>query len=115
MPKQKQQLDSTGFFIIVAGFLLIALAIFLVFSQNTATTQISPTLSEEEIDALVPRVSIDEAKSALDLGTAILLDVRSAEDYQMEHITGAINIPLAEIETRISELDPNQWIITYCT
>jgi rhodanese-related sulfurtransferase len=33
----------------------------------------------------------------------------------MSHIPGSLSIPLAEIETRLSELDPNQWIITYCT
>lgn len=115
MPKQKQKTDTTPLLIIGGGFLLIALAIFLVFSQNTAPAQTSPILSEEEQDALVPRISLDEAKAVLDAGTAIFLDVRSAENYQIEHITGAINIPLAELESRISELDPNQWIITYCT
>lgn len=115
MSKQKQKLGSTALLIIGGGFLLIALAIFLVFSQNTATTQTSPILSEEEQDAAVSRLSLDEAKAAFDAGSAIFLDVRSAEAYQTEHVTGAINIPLAEIESRISELDPNQWIITYCT
>ena len=28
---------------------------------------------------------------------------------------GALNIPLGDIETRYRELNPNQWIITYCT
>lgn len=115
MPKQKQKTDTTPILIIGGGFLLIALAIFLVFSQNTTTTQSSPILSEEEIDALVPRVSLVDSKAALDSGSAIFLDVRSAEAFQTEHIAGAINIPLAEIESRISELGPNQWIITYCT
>lgn len=45
----------------------------------------------------------------------LFLDVRTAEAFQSGHIPGAINIPLAELESRISELDPNQWIITYCT
>jgi rhodanese-related sulfurtransferase len=31
------------------------------------------------------------------------------------HITGAINIPINEIETRLGELDPDTWYITYCT
>lgn len=115
MSKRKQSSKIPALSIIGAGFLLILLAIVLSISQNTATTQTSPILSEEEQDAIVPRISLDDAKAALDAGTAIFLDVRSAENYQSEHITGSINIPLTEIESRISELDPNQWIITYCT
>jgi len=32
-----------------------------------------------------------------------------------QKITGAINIPLAELESRLGDLDKLQWIITYCT
>lgn len=58
------------------------------------------------------RVPLDEAKTALDSGSAILVDVRSAEAYRDSHIAGAINIPLAELESRLGELDKAQWIIT---
>jgi 3-mercaptopyruvate sulfurtransferase SseA len=120
MPKKspKKQDSKTAVLIVMAGgLLLIAFAINLA-SQNasaTPTSTASVALSEEELDARVPRVSLVEAKAALDARSAIFLDVRSPDAYQLEHIAGAINIPLGAIESRLSELDPGQWIITYCT
>lgn len=35
---------------------------------------------------------------------AIILDVRERDEWQAEHIAGAIHIPLAQVETRLSEL-----------
>lgn len=63
----------------------------------------------------IPRVNLAESKAAFDNGTAIFVDVRTASFYATSHIPGALSIPLADIEGRINELDPNQWIITYCT
>jgi 3-mercaptopyruvate sulfurtransferase SseA len=63
----------------------------------------------------VPRVSLEDAKAAFDNGTAIFVDVRLSTSYQQEHIPGALSIPFAELKARIQELDPSQWIITYCT
>ncbi len=36
---------------------------------------------------------------------AILLDIRKPEDFSKGHILSAINIPLSELENRISELE----------
>jgi len=107
MPQRKQNSKIPILFIIGGGLLLIAVAITLA-SQNTSTVPIPAAVSEEEADAKVPRVSLVEAKAAHASGSAIFLDVRSPEAYQLDHIAGAINIPLGE-------LDPEQWIITYCT
>ncbi len=115
MSQQKYNSKNFALLLLGAGFLLIALAVFLVMSQSPSASTTPAALSDEEADALVPRVSLNEAKTALDSGSAIFLDVRSAEAYQSEHIAGAINIPLAELVSRSAELNPNQWIITYCT
>jgi 3-mercaptopyruvate sulfurtransferase SseA len=63
----------------------------------------------------MPRVSLADAKAAYDDGTAVFLDVRFADDYAASHIPGALSIPLADLESRLSELNPTGWIITYCT
>jgi len=76
-----------------------------------------PSRSLPLTEAEVPRVSVEEAKAALDSGAALIVDVRSAEAYEASHIPGAINIPLGEFETNPTDLklDKEQWIITYCT
>lgn len=114
MTQRKQNSKIPIFFIIGGALLLIAFAITLI-SQNASTVTSPAAVSEEEADAAIPRVSLVEAKAAHDSGSAIFLDVRSEDAYQLNRIAGAINIPLGALETRISELDPEQWIITYCT
>ena len=68
-------------------------------------------------EAEVPRVSLEEAKAALDSGAAILVDVRSSDAFEASHISGAISVPLGAIERELTEvpLNKDQWIITYCT
>jgi rhodanese-related sulfurtransferase len=46
---------------------------------------------------------------------ATLVDVLPAEDFAEEHITGAINIPLKELDERAPrELDREHPVIVYC-
>lgn len=68
-------------------------------------------------DAEVPRVSLEEAKAALDSDAAVIVDVRSVEAYEASHVAGAISVPLEEIvaDPAGSILDQDEWIITYCT
>jgi len=48
-------------------------------------------------------------------GTAILLDVRTQEEFDDHHIEGSILIPYDELESRLSELpDKNEIIIVFC-
>ncbi|MCP5142008.1 MAG: metalloregulator ArsR/SmtB family transcription factor [Zoogloeaceae bacterium] len=47
-------------------------------------------------------------------GKVTLLDVRPHEEYEAGHVPGAINIPLAELESRIHELDPKCEVVAYC-
>jgi 3-mercaptopyruvate sulfurtransferase SseA len=67
-------------------------------------------------DVEVPRVSIEEAKAALEAGTAAIVDVRSPPAFAARHIAGAINVPLGDIELDPASvpLKKDQWIITYC-
>jgi len=103
-------------FLLIGGGLLLVIAAFL-FATQTASPAPTPAAAshEEETYPEIPRVSLDEAKAALDAGTAVIVDVRSAEAYAGGHIAGAVNVPLAELESRLGELDKAQWIITYCT
>ena len=46
---------------------------------------------------------------------AVLLDVRSAEEYKAGHIAGSVNIPVADIHTAPDRIpDKNTVIFSYC-
>ena len=87
--------------------------------QNTApqasVPQAAPTTAAELPYPEIVRVSLGDAKAAYDLKQAVYLDVRDADSYANSHIPGAVSIPLNNLETRLKELDPNAWILTYCT
>jgi len=90
--------------ILVIGIGLIAAAVVL---QNSGSSD-SPA-------ADIPRVSINDAKQAYDSGQAVIVDVRSESAYQELHAAGAISIPYEDLQSRMTELNPDQWIIPYCT
>ena len=102
-----------AFFALAAGIVLIVITTALA-ACAASPPQITNNPNAES-PGEVQRVTLEESKAAFDNSEAIFLDVRSAGSYAAGHIPGALSIPLAELEGRIGELDPNQWIITYCT
>lgn len=47
-------------------------------------------------------------------GDVLLVDVRPASEFAAGHVDGAVNIPVAELATRLSELPANANIVAYC-
>lgn len=47
-------------------------------------------------------------------GSVTLLDVRLPEEYEAGHIEGFENLPLGQIRSRLSELDPNKKLYVSC-
>jgi 3-mercaptopyruvate sulfurtransferase SseA len=115
MNKRKTQKSPIPIFLAIGGGLLLIFTAILLATQNTPTSPTPAVSFEEETYPEIARVPLDKAKSAIDSGSAIFVDVRSPESYQGSHIAGAINISLAELKSRLGELDKAQWIITYCT
>jgi len=68
---------------------------------------ISPTktMNAEQVKSLV---------NSRSEGDYQILDVRQPKEYEAGHLPGAIFIPLAELPSRVSELDKNKPLITYC-
>ena len=90
--------------------------------ESTPTQIIEPGVTQPQgnipqSEAAVPRVTVEEAKAALDSGAAIIVDVRSQDAYDASHVAGALFVPLGEFETNIAGVDlpKDEWIITYCT
>lgn len=64
-------------------------------------------------DSLEP-VPRHELLARVRAGLVTVLDVRPPEEYAAGHVPGAVNIPLAELEQRLEELDKDQEIVAYC-
>ena len=45
---------------------------------------------------------------------AIIVDVRSKEEYRQGHIPGSLNIPLDTLQNNLKLLKPNNSVITCC-
>ena len=85
------------------------------FVVNNPLPASTTTASEESPNPYLPRVNLADAKAAYDSKSAVFVDVRDADSYATKHIQGAINLPLGTLENQTNNLNPNQWIITYCT
>ena len=61
-------------------------------------------------------VSFEELNEFIKNKGALLIDVRSSQEYGEGHINGAINIPSYNIKKEIEKIvkDKNQIIILYC-
>ncbi len=57
-----------------------------------------------------------EAMEVYKKANALLIDVRTPEEYRKEHIDGAINIPVYEIDNIKNEIiDQDKVILLYCS
>ncbi|MFV2083122.1 rhodanese-like domain-containing protein [Micromonospora sp. LOL_021] len=62
-------------------------------------------------------VSRDELKTAIDAGTVTVLDTLGGEYYAKQHLPGAIELVLADVEAQAPALLPDRdaAIVTYCS
>ncbi len=67
----------------------------------------------QERDSLEP-VSRAELLDRARGGLVTILDVRPPDEFGLGHLPSAVNIPLAELEARLAELDPAREIVAYC-
>jgi rhodanese-related sulfurtransferase len=63
-----------------------------------------------------PKVNHYQATQLINQGKTLVLDVRTADKYADGHLQGAKNIPLAELDSRIKEIEKskNNTVITVC-
>ena len=64
-------------------------------------------------DQLEP-VATSELVTRLREGSVVLLDARPEDEYGLGHLPGALNIPLRQLEQRLSELPRGHDIVAYC-
>ncbi|MBW6472602.1 MAG: rhodanese-like domain-containing protein [Anaerolineaceae bacterium] len=88
--------------LILGGFVIIALAVIIGLSQNTADTNTLPL-----------EVSVEDAYQMRENG-AFVLDVRELSEWQAGHIPDATLISLGQIESRLDEIPKDQEVLIVC-
>jgi rhodanese-related sulfurtransferase len=57
----------------------------------------------------------DEVQALIDRGAQVV-EVLGAEEFEADHLPGAINLPLRKIETEARDrLDPARPVLVYCS
>lgn len=85
-------------------------------SENTiSAADINEGLEYSKLDS-IKKISVDKAKDLV-LEGAVLVDVRSEEEYKKGHLDGAINLPYTEIHVTMPRVvsDKAKKIIVYCS
>lgn len=76
--------------------------------------QITPVSPEEHALAFARRITRAEAIKMVAANKAAYVDVRAKDQWEIEHIKGAISMPVGEVPARFKELPKNKFLITYC-
>jgi len=64
-------------------------------------------------DDLEP-VSAEDLRRRMRARDVVVLDVRPEEEYRAGHLSGALGVPLAELERRLAEIPADREIVAYC-
>ncbi len=62
-----------------------------------------------------PRISLADAKKAFDDGSAIFIDTHVKNAYDAEHVKGAMNVTVQELEAKFNTIPKGKKIIAYCS
>lgn len=107
-------------FVLLAAMILLAAAMFTGCGgqpANVARTgnSAAPLNGRNAPPDNVRRVTITELRDALNLGKAVVVDVRGGSAYSQEHIKGALDIPENQLASRAGELPKDKLIVAYCS
>lgn len=72
------------------------------------------TLKLRDADAMSPPTCVSRAELHAKRHGAVVVDVRSREEFEAAHVEGAVNIPLEALDQRAAELPKNALIVTVC-
>lgn len=120
MRRKKQSRSILPLAMVVAGVILIVIPLVWLVQNGSRAAQPAAQVPPSADQARLPfpdieRVSLADARAAYEVGSAVFVDTRGDPFFDSGHIPGALNIAEDDIEQRFTELDPQAWIITYCT
>lgn len=59
-------------------------------------------------------VSLDELETMIHKRNVLLMDVRPSAEFELDHITGAISVPIKELLCCLKDFSKEQEIVAYC-
>ena len=85
--------------------------------QNTpaATPVIVQSTPAAAVTDAAPRIGLADAKKDFDAGGGVFIDTHVKEQFDIQHIQGAINVPVGELETKLNKIPKGKKIIAYCS
>jgi hypothetical protein len=108
--------------LVVSGAVAILGAVLLFASCNSDDSKGTSRASSDpgKLSTPVPgdgvrRITVTELKNAVDKNAVLIIDVRTPEAYEAEHIKGSINIPESPTASHSGELPRDKMIVTYCS
>jgi rhodanese-related sulfurtransferase/DNA-binding transcriptional ArsR family regulator len=66
--------------------------------------------SKDDLEPVPAKELLDRARK----GLVTVLDVRPPDEFAAGHLPGAVNIPIHELEKRLSELPKRKEVVAYC-
>ncbi|MBE2271938.1 MAG: rhodanese-like domain-containing protein [Anaerolinea sp.] len=64
--------------------------------------------------AIVQNITPQQYQADFTSREHLLIDVRTREEFASGHIAGAVNIPVEEIGSRLSEIPADETVVLYC-
>ncbi|MEJ2059869.1 MAG: metalloregulator ArsR/SmtB family transcription factor [Gammaproteobacteria bacterium] len=65
-------------------------------------------------DTQAEAIDAQELLERMRRGKAVVIDVRTHEEFEAGHLPGALHVPIEEIEERLKELPSESEVIAYC-
>jgi rhodanese-related sulfurtransferase len=79
---------------------------------------VSLAQANDDVQVLVTAIEVNAARHFVaQHENAVIMDVRTAVEYEMSHITGSVNVDVQDesFEDRAIALDPDKTYIVHCT
>jgi len=81
----------------------------------TEIAELEKTLNRQREDnKALNSVSLDELETMIHNKNVLLMDVRPSAEYEFDHITGAVSVPMKELLCCLKDFSKDQEIIAYC-
>lgn len=95
--------------------LTLALAVLGLAAAHPAPAAARPPENPSLLKAVPPGIVDGPTGAALARAGAVVVDVRTPQEYAADHVEGAVNVPFDELPRRAAEIGPpNTPIVLYC-